>query len=804
MLVFILYVGRMITSRKLLVYPDEPDQVHCRCEELASASAPHKYNINAYKPSGDTQCSSGCNEFLPNSSASPWNPFFPNSTSGNKYQALKPHLIDRFVYPSPPPTSLQPGRSVPLPNDHCQTPYSLTAERPLEYHDNPDETPDFSLMMEHGSQWYQEPLSPPPTLPTQTLILPPADGDLAQLESYFDFPMSHPHAHLDTSGGPSHHHLPSPPLSPDRANMTVARVSYPASAQSSLFIQGISYPGPPMENDVHLYDQPSPPRPWQQHLNNDIPPKVSDILSTSFDLSPPTHMLEAEDCLYPISWGYLTIDRQRTPTELEDLDDTSHTYFPTPGSPLISSPASSDHDSDFHDHDYEDEFTLPPSSPCRRSVSELPMLEDEGDDPLGLSNPFEDDQPWNFEPAQSLSDDSSAGCGAGRVPSIRSFPGVDTDEDLIPVDLASRSWAPEHCIVIPSTPYITPSTLIPSPDSSSYLMNSLQQGDATRYSSNSLLLVDDPSARSPIIGSSCHIGAELDQLDPVLVASDAELKGLLDLRSRALASERQARMVEAQYKNIKAFWIGRAIVSGEGIGADYDSGVAEERDMQRHLHLEEARMQAVLAMQAKRARKREKERVREVSALMKIKLKERGISFKKTSPGSPMRHVKDVDVDVDGICVTDGFLQDSETDDSVMIDHTHRSGHRTKSDKGNITTMPQLVARMTLRRREARLRPSTRPRTERCSEVLSDPGPTPSPGRSYTKSPLALSSSTDHEQITMAQNDTLPSIGLYQAQSPPLHWPMDVDCHTCPDSVIGSLDDLDVTSKFDLLSLSNT
>ena len=728
--------------------------------------------------------------------------------SCDKYQALKPRLIDRFVYPSPPPTSLQPGRSVPLPNDYCQTPYSLMAEQPLEYQDNTDEASDFPLMVEHGSQRYQEPLSPS-TLPTQALILSPADCDLAQLEGYFDSSMSHPHAHLDTSGGPSYHHLPSPPLSPDGTNMKVTRVSYPASAQNSLFIQGIVYPAPSMENDVHLYDinGQSPPPPWRQHVNNDISSKVSDILSTSFNSSPSTHMDEADDCLYPISWGYLNIDRQITPTELEDLDNTSHVFFPTPGSPLISSPASSDHDSDFHDHDYEDEFTLPPSSPCRRSVSELPMLEDEGDDPLGLSNPFEDDQLWNREPTRSLSDDSSAGCGAGRVPSIRSFPGVETDEDLIPADLASRSWVPEHCIVIPSTPYITPSTLIPSPDSSSSLMNSSQQGDATRFSSNSLLLVDDHSTRSPIISSSSHIGAELDQLDPVLVASDAELKGLLDLRSRALASERQARMVEAQYKNIKAFWmrdVGKAIISGEGTGADHDNGTTEERDIQRHLHLEEARMQAVLAMQAKRARKREKERVREVSALMKIKLKERGISFKKTSPGSPMRHVKDVDVDVDGICVTDGFLQDSETDDSVMIDHTHRSGYRTKSDKDNITTMPQLVARMTLRRREARLRPSTRPRAERCSDVLSDPGPPPSPGRSYTKSPLTLLSSTDHEQITMAQNDVLPSIGRYQAQYAPLHWPMDVDCYTCPDSVIGSLDDLDVTSKFDLLSLSNT
>jgi len=209
-------------------------------------------------------------------------------------------------------------------------------------------------------------------------------------------------------------------------------------------------------------------------------------------------------------------------------------------------------------------------------------------------------------------------------------------------------------------------------------------------------------------------------------------------------------------------------------------------------------------MQAKRARKREKERVREVSALVKIKLTERGLSFKKTLPGSPTRHVKDEDVDVDGICVTDGFLQDSETYDTGLNGHTHRSGNRTKSDKGDITTIPQLVARMILRRREARLRPLTRPRPGRSSEMLSDPRPTQHPTRLNGGSPLALSSSTGSDQFSMVQNDILSCIGRCRPHDPPLNWDMDVDCHACPDSVVNDLDDLDINSQFDLLSLSNT
>ena len=51
-----------------------------------------------------------------------------------------------------------------------------------------------------------------------------------------------------------------------------------------------------------------------------------------------------------------------------------------------------------------------------------------------------------------------------------------------------------------------------------------------------------------------------------------------DIEGACAMLERQTRMVDAQYKNIKAFWmrdVGGAIISGEGIGADYDSGDSE-------------------------------------------------------------------------------------------------------------------------------------------------------------------------------------------------------------------------------------
>ena len=69
--------------------------------------------------------------------------------------------------------------------------------------------------------------------------------------------------------------------------------------------------------------------------------------------------------------------------------------------------------------------------------------------------------------------------------------------------------------------------------------------------------------------------------DPALAVSDTELKQPLDLQSRALAPEKQARiMVEAQYKNIKAFWlqdVGKCSVYSE-MAADCGGAVTEGED----------------------------------------------------------------------------------------------------------------------------------------------------------------------------------------------------------------------------------
>ncbi|KAF8635702.1 hypothetical protein AX15_000326 [Amanita polypyramis BW_CC] len=810
----------------------EADPVRCRCEELSTTSHEHKANAHSILEAPGNCC-------CLNSSSYPWNSPSPIlSSSCNGHQAFGHCPLDNSVYLSPPSTSLQPGRSVPLPNNYCKAPDSSAILQPLESRSYFGGILDSPPIEEHGASRFQGPLSPPPTLPTQTLSLPPTEYDQLQFKEMdakglFNNCQSHALIQQDDEARPR---LLSPPLSPDWVTMEALNVPFPTSSQGNLFFPSIVQPAPLFLNsedayignlrpfDLNLYDlhdfsgTSSTQRQWQpanvvtdhrtldvlssraSHLGLLCSPEQEDLDMTSSGCLPVSPRMIS---FPPLSW------------KLDDLDSTLNSpLFSHPDSPPISPPASSDYEFDYRDYDDGTMLPLsPPSSPSLRLFSELPVLEGESDhhshDEMFKSlAPLRDEYLCNPAPPNSSRFESCIENDTERVLSIRSFPGVETDDELIPVDLASRSSVPEHCIVIPSTPYITPSTLIPFPQSSSVDYwsvdsRSQQLGDAAMGSrGRSLLLYDEQS----FISGSSRIGAELDQLDPVLVAGDAELKQLLDLRSRTLALERRARMVEAQYENIRNSCQPDGVGGSNRVDVRSEGGVEEgEREAQLHNQQEEARMQALLAAQAKQERKQEKERLREVSALVKIKLRERGVSFKRTPP-SPTKYIKSEDMDVDGIfCTTDGFLQDG---DAAVIYRADRCGPHMKSKRDAVTTMPQLVARMILRRREARLHPAARAHSIKSSTATNDTDLRGRKERLHRNSPLALSASTDnavgHDEILMEQSDFPSHVKHHRPPHSPLQRHMDVDWHTRPDSINSSLDDLDVCSKFGLLSLSNT
>jgi hypothetical protein len=153
---------------------------------------------------------------------------------------------------------------------------------------------------------------------------------------------------------------------------------------------------------------------------------------------------------------------------------------------------------------------------------------------------------------------------------LLSLPGADTDDDLIPTDLSSSppNFFPDHSIPSSSVPFAPPPT----------------------GSGSSLLLINDPNDIPPPRSPS----PENFDIDISLVheSNDPDLRKLYELRKKAVVAERAARQLEAQ-------WLAQGAV---------------------HLRAE-----------ARRVRKREKERSREIGALLRLKLASAGGESSKAS-----------------------------------------------------------------------------------------------------------------------------------------------------------------------------
>ncbi|KAF8638834.1 hypothetical protein AX17_001892 [Amanita inopinata Kibby_2008] len=774
----------------------------------------------------------------------------------NNHQSPDPHLIRQPDYPSPPPTSSQPGRSVPLPNLCCNTSGLSLVEQ-----SSTSESPfggilDSPPVMKHEMLKSQVPLSPPPTLPTFTMSLPLPDHDPApSRETSRDFNLdSSPNMILaapDSDDVPRSHLLS--PLSPNwEAMRIVAGFPQQTPAQDSFFFSDTSYSVPLLVDNGSTdilshqsfgFQDGFLPGMWQPSTPSTVDhepvfcggSEIPDTISLSYRKShlPLLYMSRDDEQESDISWSSMSskttsfsrprhLEEQGSWDEDFELGSTSFSY---PSSPLLSSPSSSDHE--IESNDYDCSPISPPSSPSLRSFSELPIVDDTDDEDFGLEH--QDGDSISSSLLEFPSDTSTSSSRmpqqlpknknlvGGRGSPIRSFPGVDTDDDLIPADLASLSCIPDRCLVIPSTPYITPSTLIPyslfSRTSDTVTEPRLQRhGDSLSgtSSNNSLLLFHDDLGSNSDFYNTGRIGAELDLLDPALIASDAELKRLLDMRNRSLASERHARMVEVQYENIRASWCpdGERSTEVGKYDEDFSSiGTEEEREARLQAQQEEARMQAQLAMQAKRTRKREKEKLKEISALVKIRLKDRGVLLEKSSSYPSVGAAKDEEIDMDfKLFGADSFLQENDAEEGDLTNQV-RTYSQVKPNKTAITSMPQLVARMFFRRHEARSRPlaKMRPALDFKGPSGSDKTSTPQRGpitKTHRLSPLALSSGDfcELEGITPSREHVDLSDSQHcQPHQSSLQLDMEVDCHTCHEPTISSLDDLEMSPPFNKL-----
>ncbi|PFH53525.1 hypothetical protein AMATHDRAFT_54685 [Amanita thiersii Skay4041] len=719
------------------------------------------------------------------------------------------------VYPSPPPTDSQLGQNIPLPTPCGASPPIQLPELPPRHSEGSfGGVLDSPLVMRIEPSKCQGPLSPPPTLPKQTLSLPPTDYEIARGLQPSEYRSIGPNGFCSSpaSSTKSGDEICHPEPLSISWSMDRAEGSLPISFSSNPFFvdpvphfsaegtEDLSNCHSSNYSDVHaalskycFFTTPNHPHSPPYHFpyeDQDFDPMICDV--------------------HPIKFGGLS-------RHAHYVKDCSPGPFFTPTSPLISSPSSSENE--FEPSDSDDGCMSPisaPASPSLRTFSELPVIDDDdsnivdldyGDGCLMQFSNLDDDswtQPSALLPPTAPeigiknADDS-------RAPTIRSFPGVDTDDDLIPVELASRSWAPERCLVIPATAYITPTSLeFPHlKDARLFLDHSV----AGINRNSSLLLLHEDKLNGIPTGSS-WIDAELDQLDPELIKRELELKGLLDMRRRSLAVERKARMIEAQYENIKNFSyrdIESSLEAGECMhGEDFSNASLEaegERDARLQTQQDEARMQSE-AMQAKRTRRGARERVKEIGALVKIRLRERGILPCNKSSSHVDIVGKDEEMEVeDPFPANDPYAQDLEM---VVTGGNNHWGSKAKSSKCTFTTMPQLVAHMILRRHEARLRPLTKARSLFSGKKL-----TPLDGCNiplghntyygdYKRSPLAMNSVDVTEgDLSMPcghNKDILLDCKHHSQAHSASGSQMDVDECQIDELLIGDLDDLELNS----------
>ncbi|KAF8889819.1 hypothetical protein BD779DRAFT_1519087 [Infundibulicybe gibba] len=465
----------------------------------AAYTCSHRHPIQALKYSSPSPDLPGftCNIGAP-SHHDPSPPFTKN-ISGHLFR--KSPVVEALVYPSPPPSSSEPKRSVPLPSET----ESILSSKPF------GGILDSPLIMKHEALRSNLPISPPATLPTQTQELPPTDHEASididhdSLDPSFSSALVASLAPPNAVASSSHLLSPLSPVSPVSPQWDHNRIPYPSPSSKECFLLSEHRPpelfydvAPPFRPILKLLDIPESYSTPSDSWGSFSPRSMHSDIDSDIEMNGSFNFPRSEDCC---------------------MFDGTHDFqdFPHPSSPSIHNILSLP--------DLDDDPSPPnsPSSPSLRSFSSLP-----GDDDDMLTSPGS---------------------------SLLALPGAVPDDDFLPSTLG--------------LPDVPASEAMSAPASTS---------------SRSLLLLDDPNDVPPPRSPS----PENFDLDPSLIAecSDPDFQRLYELRTRSQASERAAKQLETYM-------------------------------------LEQGSRYA--RTEARNARRKEKERSREVSALLRLKLDERGV-----------------------------------------------------------------------------------------------------------------------------------------------------------------------------------
>ncbi|KAG6902074.1 hypothetical protein C0995_004773 [Termitomyces sp. Mi166 len=436
-------------------------------------------------------------------------------------------------------------------------------------------------------------MTPPPTIPTPTLALPPADADMDTDSELPPIPTSHDGwdaSLLSLPSASSCSDQDSGLLSPISPEWTTNGIVYdmapslPSSSNTPSVLLG--------GNHSHLFSEPESLPYLQESDDNNTSPHCRSILphlDIPFQFSPESTWSESPTSSVDFDEELDMLATPSTPPMDMDIPSTPRSL---PTSPFSDELTFTTDDklfgNDFRDekylnflqpplHELEflpelDDIPNSPSSPSLRSFSTLPSLhdedEDEDEDPDGLTSP------------------PSPGA------TLISLPDADHDDFLFPSD-------PDLPSDFPISPFGS--------------------------SSGSLLLLEDETLpRSP--------SPENCDVDPASIedSTDPDIRRLGELWRRSLNAERIARQLEQTL---------------------LEQGAVHQR------------------WEARRARKKEKERGREIGAMLRLKMAQ--------EKGKEMETLR-----VEG------------------VEMEEREEERAVKKKGSISSMEQLVAKMMLRRND--------------------------------------------------------------------------------------------------------
>ncbi|KAG6915569.1 hypothetical protein DXG01_010905 [Tephrocybe rancida] len=434
-------------------------------------------------------------------------------------------------------------------------------------------------------------MTPPATVPTSTLALPPADAELSPIptehnnwdDSFCAFPSA--------STTPDHDNGVDPLLSPISPEWTTNNISYeaplslPSGGDSASVLLGSNY--------SHLFPAPGTLPYLHQSDDTNTSPHCRPILP---HLDIPFHYMPPKG-----AWS-------DSPTSSMDYDDELD---------MLATPSTMDMDMP----------STPKSFPTTPFSHELSLTSDDKLFENGFRNEkygFYDPPLHEFEFLPELDDIPNS----PSSPSLRGFsrlPGLELDDDNADDLMFTSPPSPGATLIsLPGT----------DPDDFSDLGPQREQADFSlppspfSPSSSSLLLLDEEGLpRSP--------SPENYDVDPASTedSSNPDIRRLGELRKRSSNAERAARQLEQ---------------------ALMEQGAVHQR------------------WEARRARKKEKERGREIGAMLRLKMAE---------------EMEKQKIEVEGI--------------EAEVERERENGTPIRMRKGMISSMEQLVAKMMLRRNDS-------------------------------------------------------------------------------------------------------